>query len=150
MPLPKEVFDCLKPIYEDLNSNDLLNRCLGGFTQNNNESCNSIIWSIAPKIVSSGKMVVDIVSNIAVSTFNDGLSSVMEVMQVMQLTVGHNCYNFCVKTDARRVKAAERSLTDAAKDARRASRSSKKKEEEENINLEGQLYGAGIAEKKVN
>lgn len=82
-------------------------------------------------------MIVDIAFIIAVSTFNNGLSSVMKIVQVMQLTVGHNYYNFCVVADARRVKAAERSLTEAAKNARRTSRSSKKKEEEENNNLEG-------------
>jgi len=70
----------------------------------------------------------------------------MAIMEVLQLTVGHNCYNFCVETDARRVKATERSRTDAAKDARRASTSFRKEEQEKNIDVEGQLYGAGIAE----
>ena len=41
------------------------------------------------------------------------------------------------------VKFVECSLTDAAKDTRRAS-TSFRKEEETNINIEGQLYGADI------
>ena len=36
----------------------LLKRCVGGFTQNNNESLNQIIWNIAPKIMSSGAITV--------------------------------------------------------------------------------------------
>lgn len=36
------------------------------------------------------------------------------------------------------------SLTDAAKEARLALKSARKEKEEENINLEGQIYGAGI------
>ena len=59
------------------------------------------------------------------------------------MTIG---YNFCVKADARRVKFAKRSFTDVAKDARRASTSFKKEEKEANINAEGQLYGADIAD----
>lgn len=61
-----------KPVYEDLSRDDLLNRCLGGCTQNNNESFNSTVWSIAPK-TSSSKKIVDIAANIAASIFNDGL-----------------------------------------------------------------------------
>ncbi|KOC59391.1 hypothetical protein WH47_11902 [Habropoda laboriosa] len=67
-------------------------------------------------------------------------------MQVLELTVGHQCYNFCVEADARRVRFAERALTGAAKDAHRTSKSSRKEEQEENIAIEGQLYGAGIAD----
>ncbi|XP_018309191.1 uncharacterized protein [Mycetomoellerius zeteki] len=145
-PLSQEIFNILKLVYEDLSRDDLLNRCLGGFTQNNNESFNSIVWSIAPKTVSGGKRIVDIVANIATCIFNDGLSRLMEIMQMLQITVGHNYHNFYVEANAHRVKAVEHSLTDAANDARRACTSSRKAEEEENINMEGQLYGPGIAE----
>jgi len=65
-------------------------------------------------------------------------------MQVLQLTIGHKCYNFCVETDAYRVKFVKRSFTNAAKDARRAS--FRKEEEKANINVEGQLYGADITD----
>lgn len=61
----KDVFEAIKPIYEDLSSDDLLSRCLGGYTQNQNESFNAVVWAIAPKTVSSGKTVLDIASDIA-------------------------------------------------------------------------------------
>lgn len=41
---------------------------------------------------------------------------------------------------------AERSFTDAAKEARFNIKSSRKENEEENINIEGQLCGPGIAD----
>ncbi|EGI57560.1 hypothetical protein G5I_14415, partial [Acromyrmex echinatior] len=82
-----EVFKAVKPIYEELSSDDLLSRCLGGYTQNNNESFNSVLWSIAPKGVHSSKAIVDIAANIAVCNFNDGLKSVLEIMQVLNLTI---------------------------------------------------------------
>ena len=56
------------------------------------------------------------------------------------------CYNFCVEADELRIYFSDRSLTEAAKTARIASKSARKEEEELNFNLEGQLYGAGIAD----
>ena len=40
--LPKEVVDAIKPIYESFTNEELLQRCIGGFTQNSNESLNQI------------------------------------------------------------------------------------------------------------
>ncbi|KYN14574.1 hypothetical protein ALC57_13208, partial [Trachymyrmex cornetzi] len=144
--LPIEVFNAIKPIYEDLSRDDLLERCLGGYNQNNNECFNSILWNIAPKNISSGKKVLDIATDVAVCTFNDGLSAVMKIMEVLQFTIGSNCYNFCVEADAARIRLAEVQMSDAAKEARSASKSTKKAGEYENTNTEGQLYGAGIAD----
>ncbi|XP_018366586.1 PREDICTED: uncharacterized protein LOC108763445 [Trachymyrmex cornetzi] len=144
--LSEEVLNALKPIYEELNSDDLLNRCIGGFTQNSNGSFNATVWSMAPKSKSSGKIVLDITVNLAIPAFNDGISSLMKVIKALDMTIGRNCYNFCVETDQHRVYLLDRSLTEAAKQARIASKSTRKEEEELNINLEGQLYGAGIAD----
>ena len=44
----------MKPIYNDLSKESLLERCVGGFTQNNNESLNQLIWKISLKIMSGG------------------------------------------------------------------------------------------------
>ncbi|GBP60092.1 hypothetical protein EVAR_31353_1 [Eumeta japonica] len=67
-------------------------------------------------------------------------------MKVLEIEVGVQSYNFCLEADAKRVKHAERSLTDAAKEARSNIKSSRKDNEEENLNIEGQLYGPGIAD----
>lgn len=68
-----QVFDAVQKIYEDLTRDDLLSRCLGGFTQNANESLNAVVWTIAPKAISSGKAVVDIATDIATITYNDNI-----------------------------------------------------------------------------
>jgi len=141
-----EVFSAVKPIYEELSNDDLLTHCLGGFTQNSNGSFNSTVWSLAPKSTSSGKVVLEIATDIAVCIFNDGLSSVMEIMKILGMTIGPNCYNFCLEVDAQRVKYAERSLTDAAKEGRSSAKSMRKSEQDQNLELEGQLYDAGIAD----
>lgn len=53
-PLSQDVRDAILPVYEALSTDDLLTRCLGGYNQNSNESVNSVIWKIAPKISSEG------------------------------------------------------------------------------------------------
>ncbi|XP_044592130.1 uncharacterized protein LOC123270228 [Cotesia glomerata] len=61
-PLPQDVIEAIKPIYEDLSKDELLERCLGGFTQNANESLNQLIWRIAPKKLSGSRQIVKFAS----------------------------------------------------------------------------------------
>ena len=145
-PLSQEVYEAISPIYDDLSRDELLSRCIGGFTQNSNESFNATVWSMAPKSTSSGKHVLDTTVDISAGIYNYGLSTVMRLMQNLGMTIGPNCYNFCVETDKRRIDFSERSLSDAAKKARTSLKASRKEEEEANINLDGQMYGAGVAE----
>lgn len=44
LALNDKVLKVIKPIYENLSSEDLLRRCLGSETQNNNELLNSLIF----------------------------------------------------------------------------------------------------------
>ncbi|XP_014486301.1 PREDICTED: uncharacterized protein LOC106750446 [Dinoponera quadriceps] len=145
-PLNEEVFKAIQPIYEELTNDDLLTSCLGAYTQNSNESFNSTVWNLAPKNFSSGKMVLDIATDIVVCTFNDGISSVMNIMKVLNLSIGPNCYNFCLEVDALQVDQAKRSMSEVAKIARANIQSVRKSKDEENIAIESQLYGAGIAD----
>ena len=52
-------------------------------------------------------------------------------MQVLELDIRAQSYNFCVESDAKRIQYAERALTDAAKEARFNLQSSRKENEEE-------------------
>ena len=63
--LPPDVATAIFPIHEDLSNEKLLERCVGGFTQNNNESYNQLIWKVSPKIVPSGSNIVEIAAYIA-------------------------------------------------------------------------------------
>ncbi|CAH1114064.1 unnamed protein product [Psylliodes chrysocephalus] len=64
-PMKTEVFDAIRPVYEDLSRDDLLERCLGEYTQKANESFKACIWSISPKTTHSGKNIVDIAASVA-------------------------------------------------------------------------------------
>ena len=55
-------------------------------------------------------------------------------MQVLEMEIGAQSYNFCVESDAKRIQYAERALTDAAKEARFNLQSSRKENEEEYMN----------------
>ena len=47
--LPLDIVMKLKPIFAELSDESLLEKCLHGKTQNQNESFNSIIWDRIPK-----------------------------------------------------------------------------------------------------
>ena len=50
--LPCVFVDALKPIFTRLTNEDILQRCLKGFTQNQNESLNGTVWNLVPRHVS--------------------------------------------------------------------------------------------------
>ena len=104
------------------------------------------MWNLAPKAYSSGKKVLNIATDIAVCNFNDGMKNVLRIMQVLEMEIGAQSYNFCVESDAKHIRYAERALTDAAKEARFNLQSSRKEDEEKYMNAEGRLCGAGIAD----
>lgn len=144
--MKEEIFEAIKPVYEDLTREDLLSRCMGGYTQNSNESFNSVVWNMAPKHHSNGKIPIDIAAYIAVCTFNDGYKSIMKVMEVLGLKIGENCYNYCLENDDVRIQKAESSLHEKAKEARKAAKATSKKVEASYLEEEGEQYGAGIAD----
>ena len=85
-------------------------------------------------------------TDIPVCNFNDGLKNVLRILQVLEIEIRAQSYNFCVERYAKRIQYAERALTDAAKQARFNLQSSQKENEEEYIITEGRLYGVGIAD----
>ena len=78
----------IRPIYQDLSNDDLLTRCLGGHTQNANESFNSTVWRMAPKHLDSGLKIVETASYLAAGMFNEGYSTILTTMQQLQLKIG--------------------------------------------------------------
>ncbi|GFY37891.1 uncharacterized protein TNIN_69531 [Trichonephila inaurata madagascariensis] len=75
--LPADVAAAIHPIYEELNNVKLLERCVGGFIQNNNESYNQLIWKIIPKSVPRGSKIVEVSAYIATGMFNEGTKSLL-------------------------------------------------------------------------
>jgi uncharacterized membrane protein YdbT with pleckstrin-like domain len=134
------------PIYEDLSRLDLLERCLGGHTQNANESFNSTVWRFCPKHLRSGLKIVEIAAFIAAGLFNEGYSTIFQIMMALEVIIGRQSKMYGDNVDERRVARQERRSISSSKEARRAK---KQQALEENMlyeEVEGLLYGPGIAD----
>ena len=70
--LPAVFIPELKPIFKDLTKENLLNRCLRGLTQNQNEALNGVLWSKCPKYKFSGKRKVNLAICDTICQFNTG------------------------------------------------------------------------------
>lgn len=143
-PLNNDVRKAIEPIYTELSNDTLLERCVGGFTQNNNESFNSVIWKIAPKTQHSGSKIVTIAANVAAALFNDGMSSILQLMEILGINVGPNASKYCEQQDVERIAKAEVKTFEASREARITNRLSRSLLHEAAIEAEGTTYGAGI------
>jgi len=139
------VLKAITPIYEELSSENL-QRCIGGFTQNNNESINALIWSFAPKRVFSGAKTVEIASYLAASIFNEGYESLLKMMHVMNITIGPNAVAICTEMDNARISIADARSFEASKEGRFERRAMRSAIEEDFYEEEGSFYEAGMAD----
>lgn len=146
LPLDPAVQDAIKPIYEDLSNKELLDRCKGGNTQNNNESYNGLLWHFAPKHLHNGAKTVQLANSLAVPIFNDGYKSILKMLRVMGMTVGPYAYAYATNRDKQRIYQANRRSTDATKEARSARRKAASAQQALFEEEEGELYGPGIAD----
>lgn len=144
--LGEEMKQYLLPIYEDLSKDDLLERCLGGHTQNANESFNATVWRLSPKHLHSGLKIVDISAYIAAGIFNEGFSSVLRIMNLLNLTIGTYAKVFAHNTDEARISRQDRKSLSETKDARTARKQQQIEENQLFEEEEGLLYGPGIAD----
>nr|XP_022916276.1 uncharacterized protein LOC111426132 [Onthophagus taurus] len=144
--LPQNIQDAIRPIYEDLSRDDLLSRCVGGYTQNNNESLNDLIWKIASKETYCTAVTVEIAAYIAAAIFNKGHMSLLTMLQTLNVSIGNAAYNMCQEIDAQRICTAELRTLEATKESRIRRRQNRLRLLDGHTVDEGQLYGAGIAD----
>ncbi|KYN19113.1 hypothetical protein ALC57_08557 [Trachymyrmex cornetzi] len=97
----------IKPVYEDLSSENLLERCLSGHNQNNNKCLNSIIWRFAPKHLHTGSKTIESYAYLAAGIFNDGFITILKVMETMDIIIGQQCKMFADCAYERRLARAE-------------------------------------------
>lgn len=143
-PLPKNVLDAIKPIYSDLSKPSLLERCVGGFNQNNNESFNQLVWKISPKIMTSGAIVVNIAAYIAAGMFNEGAKSLLFFMNAIGVNCGHNAHSYVKKIDEARIAVAEKRAAESTREGRMKRRQQQIEFLEAASTVEELLYGPGI------
>ena len=71
-PLPKAVAAGLKPVFDRLSLDSLLERCVDSFTQNAAESLYSVLWNLCPKRPFVGSTTATFCAGLAVIIYNDG------------------------------------------------------------------------------
>lgn len=110
-PLAPELVTELLPIYHDLSKEDLLERCIGGHTQNSNESLNSCIWRLAPKHLHCGLKTVQIATFLSCGIFNEGYYAILKTMKTMGIRIGPKCKAVADAMDGQRLDSARRKST---------------------------------------
>lgn len=144
--LSAEVQEYVKPVVEKLTNDDLLKRCLGKNTQNNNECYNKTLWAIVPKHTFVGKEVVELGVQISLSIFNEGRMTLLKMMEVMGCTIGRSAYQYVLEKDEERIYNADKASMAASKEGRLAKKEVHQREEDA-FNESGiLLYGPGIAD----
>lgn len=116
--LPENVLNDIRTIYEDFTNDNLLERCLGGFTQSNNENLNNMIWEIAPKIMPNGTKMMQTATCIATCIFNEGVSSLLKIMRLMDIAAGPNVHQYALMEDEHRIVKTECTAQEITKEAR--------------------------------
>lgn len=143
-PLPEDVLKAIEPIYKLLSEQKLLERCVGGFTQNNNESLNQLIWKIAPKKLSGSVEIVEIAAHVASSVFNEGNKAYLSFLNGLGLSVGPSAQHWACMENSARINNADKKASEQSKEGRMKQRQ-EKKDAVENAESSGDiLYGAGI------
>ena len=141
--LPQAVYEAVLPVYQRLTNIDLLRGCLMGATQNANEAFNGVIWRMCPKEVNCGHEVVQLASDLATVTFNEGAAALTEVLEDMGCHVGQNTAAGLRQEDVSRIKWSELATNPAAKEVRKKRRRRKKGWDEARQDVEGVTFEAG-------
>ena len=120
--LPKFVLKAIKPVFEKLSDDVLLQKCAHGGTQNANESLHNMIWMRCPKTVFVGRTRLEIAVYDAVSVFNEGERGRLRVFELLGLKCGHKLMHMIQSVDKKRVTAAIGQSTQTARKQRQKKR----------------------------
>ncbi|XP_036148055.1 uncharacterized protein LOC118647367 [Monomorium pharaonis] len=142
--LPKDVLDAIEPIYKDLSKQELLERCVGGFNQNNNESYNQLIWKISPKIIPSGLKPIELAAYTSACIFNEGSKTLLQMFEAMGVHSGPNAHQYVITEDANRMRIADDRALQSTREARMLRRQQQLDILEASTSGENLLYGPGI------
>ena len=88
--LPVSVIAKIKPIYKDLSSDELLNKCLHGKTQNHNECLNGMIWERLPKTRFCSLVQLELGVYDAIANFNIGRKASVLIYEKLGVCPGKN------------------------------------------------------------
>lgn len=141
--LPSAVAQLLKPIFQNLSSDELLEKCTHGRTQNENEALNGIIWQRCPKTVYVSRNILELATASAVISFNDGACGLLPVLTELGIEPGSKMSQASRNADAARIKNIQHKSSEKQKKRRRQLRGIKKGFIDREQELEGETYQSG-------
>ena len=141
--LPLSIIAKVKPVYKRLSEDELLQKCLHGKTQNQNESFNGLIWQRIPKEVFVGKDLLELGLFDAVAHFNMGSQSVLQLYEALGIKTGAFTMNGCEEMNKDRLCVAGYHERETSKKRRKVQRGEKKRKDDKCKDAEGLTYGPG-------
>ncbi|KAJ8051081.1 hypothetical protein HOLleu_04516 [Holothuria leucospilota] len=133
----------LLPIFQRLSDPVLLRRCLAGYTQNQNESLNSLVWLRAPKHKHRGARSIELAVILTILQFSKGSSAKHGIMARLNIPPGDFSLVGSAIKDKTRINKAKRVEAAEMKKRREKKRQGKKKLEELWQQQEGVSYESG-------
>ena len=133
----------LEPEFKRLSEYSLLLRCLPGFSQNANESINSLVWNRCPKHKFRWPQTVEMAVMSAVLQFNDGASAKHDVMERAGIPSGEFTAEGSLKKDRDRVAKSRNKDKQKQKKRRMKIRQAKLQQRQEERES-GSSYGCGL------
>jgi hypothetical protein len=129
--IPLWIKNLIVPIMKDLQSNDLLSKCLHGETQNCNEALNAVIWSKVPKSIFVSKATIQMGTYSAILQYNDGCKGLLSVLECFGLK-GSSTLKSINSRDIKRTKGKKYKRLESTKRCRKKQSSKKKGFEDTN------------------
>lgn len=139
--LPSAFVVALTPLFTNLTKHELLERCLQGLTQNQNESINGVLWSKCLKNKFCGKVKVLLAVAETVCHFNSGATSRVSILESAGVKVSANMLQGVRKEDSLRIKVAAKKITEKARMRRRKLRAEKKSKKDDVVTYKAGSFG---------
>ena len=111
--------EVMKPLFLNLSKNELLNRCLQGLTQNQNEAINGLLWSKCPKTKFCGKVKVLLAVSETISHFNIRSGSKVTLLNQLNIDSSQNMLSAVQREDHKCVIIASKKSSKSSQMHRR-------------------------------
>ena len=141
--LPVGTRKVLIPIYNELSSNELLQKCLHGKTQNQNESFNAMIWERLPKTKYNSLIQLELATFDAVAHFNIGHKATVLIYEKLNMIPGKYTLSGCTDLNRKRILHASYKGKAVVKRRRTLLRGFSKCKQDKDSNKEEVMYAPG-------
>jgi len=102
------VMEQVRPVFEKMSDDDLLEKTAHGKTQNANECANSTVWNLLSKNNFANRYLVELVVSMATCLYNEGRIAVLDVLSSLGVPISENMIKRCIAMDRLRVKKKQR------------------------------------------